>query len=412
MALALGIGLLFGIERGWKTREQHGGRRTAGLRTFVLIGLLGGVTGVLSGEAGDVVLGFVFLGFAALVAASYVVTQTGVADPDLGLTTEVAALLTFLLSALAVRGEMLLPAAIAVVAVTFMHGKKLLHRWLAGLERLELAAALQLLVISLVLLPVLPDRGFGPGAVLNPFKIWLMVVLISGLSFIGYIACKLAGPRLGLVIVGLLGGLASSTAVTLSFSRLARRSPEIGTVLVGGIAMASVVMFLRVLVLVQIFQPGLLIRLAPSTLVMAAICLACGLVLSLRRSGTASTVQRPDLADPSELATAIGFGVLLALVLLVSYLVDEWIGHDGVYAVAAVSGLVDVDAFTLSMSELSGSGGFMPSVAANAIVLAVLTNSASKLAIVIAVAGGAAARSAALVFGLVIAGGLAAWALL
>jgi uncharacterized membrane protein (DUF4010 family) len=293
-----------------------------------------------------------------------------------------------------------------------MHGKKFLHRWLAGLERLELAAALQLLVISLVLLPVLPDRGFGPGAVLNPFKIWLMVVLISGLSFIGYIACKLAGPRLGLVIVGLLGGLASSTAVTLSFSRLARRSPEIGTVLVGGIAMASVVMFLRVLVLVQIFQPGLLIRLAPSTLVMAAICLVCGLVLSLRRRTTASTVPGPDLADPSELATAVGFGVLLALVLLVSYLVDEWIGHDGVYAVAAVSGLVDVDAFTLSMSELSGSEGFLPSVAANAIVLAVLTNSASKLAIVIAVAGGAAARSAALVFGLVIAGGLAAWALL
>jgi uncharacterized membrane protein (DUF4010 family) len=407
LALALGIGLLFGIERGWKTREQHGGRRTAGLRTFVLIGFLGGISGLLSNLLGGYVLGFVFLGLAGLVAAGYVQSQRGAAAPDHGMTTEVAALLAFLLSALVVLGDMLPPVAVAVVAVTFLHGKKLLHGWVAGLDRLELAAALQLLLISLVLLPVLPDRGFGPGGVINPFQIWLMVVLISALSFFGYFACKLAGARYGLIIVGLLGGMASSTAVTLSFSRLARRSPALATTLCGGIAMASTVMFARILVLVWVFRPTLVGDLAVPVVVMALISLASAIVLSLRRS--ASTERHGiELTDPSELATALGFGALLALVLLASYLVNQWLGHQAVYGVAVVSGLVDVDALTLSMAGLAGSEGFVQQVAANAIVLAAISNSIAKFAIVATVAGGAAARTSAIFFGLLVAGGLAA----
>lgn len=406
MALALGIGLLFGIERGWKTREQHGGRRTAGLRTFALIGFLGGVAGLLSGLLGGYVLGFAFLGFAGLVAASYMQSLRSFPNPDLGMTTEVAALLAFLLSALVVLGDLLPPVAMAVVAVTFLHGKKLLHAWVANLERLELAAALQLLVISLVLLPVLPDRGFGPGGVINPFEIWLMVVFISALSFAGYFACKLAGARYGLIVVGLLGGLASSTAVTLSFARLARRSPDLATTCCGGIAMASTVMFARIMVLVWIFQPSLVGDLVFPILTMALISLASAIVLTLRR---AASVGRHglDLADPSELATALGFGVLLGLVLLASYLVNQWLGDEALYGVAVVSGLVDVDALTLSMAGLAGSQGFVQAVAANAIVLAALANSVAKFTIVLTVARGAAARLSAVVFGLIVAGGLA-----
>jgi uncharacterized membrane protein (DUF4010 family) len=406
MALALAIGLLFGIERGWKTRAYHGGRRTAGLRTFVLIGLAGGITGLLSHLLGGVVLGLAFLGFAGLVAVSYIESQRAATNPDLGITTEVAALLTFLLSALVVVGDILLPVAVAVVAVTFCHGKKFLHRWIAGLERLELAAALQLLIISLVLLPILPNKGFGPGEILNPFQLWLMVVLISGLSFVGYIACKYAGARVGLLLVGVLGGLASSTAVTLSFSRLARQSPALATTFAGGIAVASTVMFVRIFVLVWIFRPVLLADLVLPIAVMTVISLAGGVFLAFRRTDSPAARHSLELSDPSELATAVTFGVLLALVLVASYLVNEWLGQEAVYGVALVSGLADVDALTLSMAELAGRDGFALHVAANAIVVAALANTATKLFVVVSLAGGVAAKAIGAVFGLAIAGGL------
>jgi uncharacterized membrane protein (DUF4010 family) len=233
-----------------------------------------------------------------------------------------------------------------------------------------------------------------------------MVVLISGLSFVGYFASKLAGARFGLIVVGLLGGLASSTAVTLSFSRLARQSPDLANTLCGGIAMASTVMFVRILVLVGIFRPGLLDDMALPVLVMALISLISAIALTLRRTAPAQR-QGLDLADPSELATALGFGALLALVVLAAHLVNQWLGDEAVYGVAVVSGLVDVDALTLSMAGLAGSEGFAQVVAANAIVLAALANSVAKFAIVLTVARGAAARISCLVFGLIVAGGIA-----
>lgn len=407
MALALGIGLLFGIERGWKTRSQHGGKRTAGLRTFVLIGLLGGVCGLLGRISGDIVLGLTFAAFTGLVVVAYLQSLKSSTSPDLGITTEVAALLTFALAALVVRGDMLIPVVIAVVAVAFLHGKRGLHGWLGQIRRLEFAAALQLLVITLVLLPILPDRGFGPGQVLNPFEIWLMVVLISALSFTGYVACKLVGARFGLLVVGLLGGLASSTALTLSFSRLARQTPELGGALAGGIAIANTVMLARVLVLVAIFNTGLLAHVALPVAVMAVVSLVGAAVLAAISKKTAN--HEATVRDPADLATALTFGALLALVLLAAYLVHTWLGPEAVYGVALVSGLVDVDALTLSMSELADASTLTMPTAAGAIVIATLANLIAKGGIVAVVGRGEAATKTAIVFALVIVSGLVAW---
>lgn len=404
MALALGIGLLFGIERGWKTRDQHGGRRTAGVRTFVLIGLLGGVCGHLGTVFGGIAFGLTFVGFAGLVVIAYVQSLKAGPSPDLGITTEVAALLTFALAALVLNGDMLLPVVIAVVAVAFLHGKRDLHGWLGQIRRLEFGAALQLLVITLVLLPVLPDRGFGPGQVLNPFEIWLMVVLISGLSFAGYVACKLVGARFGLLVVGLLGGLASSTALTLSFSRLARQTPELGGALAGGIAIANTVMLARVLVLVSIFNADLLEHVALPIATMAGVSLVGAVVLSIISKRTEN--HEVVIRDPTDLATALAFGALLAMVLLAAYLVHTWLGPQAVYAVALVSGLVDVDALTLSMSDLAKSDTFSLSTAAGAIVVATLANLIAKAAVAAAVGKGDAAVKTAIVFAIVIASGL------
>ncbi|MEQ8193330.1 MAG: MgtC/SapB family protein, partial [Rhodospirillales bacterium] len=185
LGLALGIGLLIGIERGWQFRTEVEGGRIAGARTFTLIGLLGGVWGVLALNVHVAILGAAFLGFSALLVTAYIFNLRHSAKPDLGITTEVATLLTFALGALAVLGDMILAAAAAVVTVAVLDIKARMHGWIETITKYELDAAIKLLLISVVLLPLLPDKGFGPGQVLNPFTIWWMVVLIASLSFLG-----------------------------------------------------------------------------------------------------------------------------------------------------------------------------------------------------------------------------------
>ncbi|MCW8928485.1 MAG: MgtC/SapB family protein, partial [Gammaproteobacteria bacterium] len=210
LAVALAIGLLIGIERGWHEREAGEGRRIAGLRTFGIIGLLGAVSGLLADELGELLLAATFIAFAALVIAAHVLESRE--DRDFGMTTPVAALLTFTLGTLAALGYTAVAGATAVVTATLLGLKPLLHRWIEQMEQRELYAIFKMLMISVVLLPILPNQGYGPWQALNPYEIWWMVVLIAGISFAGYFAVKIAGSRRGLVITGLFGGLASSTA--------------------------------------------------------------------------------------------------------------------------------------------------------------------------------------------------------
>ena len=383
LALALGIGLLVGIERGWHTRDASGGLRVAGVRTFALTSLLGGIWGMLSTIVGEVILGFAFLGFTALVMLAY--RTTAKQDKDYGLTSEVAALLVFSLGAYAVLGDMAIAASAGVALAALLNLKRYLHAWIQNINRLELDGAILLLVISIVVLPVLPDQGFGPGGVLNPFKMWLMVVFIAALSFIGFIAIRKLGAGLGTLATSLFGGLASSTAVTLSFARIGRKSPKMAPILAAGIGMASAVMYLRVVVVAGTFNSALVPALIWPLGLMSGVSIVGAAWLHWRnRNMNADT--HAELPNPTDLGTAVQFGLLLGAVALFAHYGKLWIGDAGLYAVAAISGLVDVDAVTLNMAQLAG-GSLSVATATQAIMIAVAVNTAVKFAIVWAIAG-------------------------
>ncbi len=220
LALALSIGLLLGLERGWHERGAREGDRTAGIHTFALTGLLGGICGWLAHGTLPILPAAGLLALTVLLAVSYRAKLSR--DADLGLTTEIALLLTFGLGVAATLAEMAPAAAGAVVVAVLLSLKPRLHGLIDRIEHLELEALLKLALISAVILPLLPDRGFGPGAVLNPYELWWAVVIVAGLSFAGYVAIRLFGTGAGIMVTGFFGGFASSTSTTLVLSRLAR----------------------------------------------------------------------------------------------------------------------------------------------------------------------------------------------
>ncbi len=406
LGVALIIGLLIGIERGWRQRDLAEGARVAGIRSFALIGLLGGVLGAVAAVAGDVVLAMAFFGFSVLVAVAHWLRCQN--HSDLGMTTEIAEMLTFALGVMAVRVDMAAAAAASVVVVALLGAKEPLHLWLTRLQRLELGAAIKLLLISVVLLPVLPNQGFGPGEAVNPQKLWWLVVAIAGLSFLGYFAIKLAGPRLGSLLTGVFGGLASSTALTVSFSRLGRASPELQSMLAAGVAVAASTMLLRLLLIVGVIQWRLVWPLAVPIGAMAAVGYAGSLLLWAHSGGKD---HRPagetPLSNPFELGTALKFAAFLAFVLILAELAKRWLGHAGLYALAAISALADVDAISVSMANMAGHQTALQ-VAATAILLAAVVNTAVKAVLVWVLCGGAMAwRTTALAAAMVVAAGLA-----
>jgi uncharacterized membrane protein (DUF4010 family) len=352
LAVALAIGLLIGTERGWQRRETEEGQRVAGLRTFSLIGLLGGVVGVLSADGSLWLVGLVFVGLSIASATAYVVTTR--AGHDYGITSETAALATYLLSALAGTGEIALASAGAIVMALLLGYKARLHDLLGRMRREELTAGLKLLLISVVLLPMLPDRGYGPYEALNPYVIWLMVVLIAAISFLGYVAIRLFGPHRGIVFGGLFGGMASSTATTLAFSRIGARENGLAPVLAGGILLACATMIGRMMLLATLIHMPLW-----ETLLMPAAALLAATLLPIPfylRAGAGARAGDPDGTlrhNPMELKSALFFGALLAAIMLLGKLLSDWAGDAGVWLLAAASGLADVDAITLSLARMS-----------------------------------------------------------
>lgn len=384
LGLALAIGLLLGLERGWHGRSENEGERAAGIRTFALTGLLGGLSGWLSALSAPVVLVAAFLGLAALIAVGYVARLRK--DDDVGLTTEVALLLTFALGAASVLGDMAPPAAVAVVATLLLSMKARLHGWVAQMRSLELDALLRLALISVVVLPFLPNEGFGPGGALNPYELWWAVVIVAGLSFLGYLAVRLGGADLGMTLTGLFGGLASSTSTTLALARLVKGRSSLAPLAAAGIVIAGSVSFLRILLLVAIFRPALVPPLAWPMGVMAAVGLAGALSIHLLRG---DRKDRPEeiggISNPLDLKAALSFGLILAIVVLAVHYLDRWLGTGGVYVGAALSGLTDVDALTISVSNLV-EGDFTAKNGAVAIFIAASVNTVVK-GVISAIAG-------------------------
>lgn len=384
LGIALALGLLIGTERGWHERAAPEGGRVAGIRTFGLAGLLGGLIGLASLKLTVAFAGLAFAGFAGLVIVGYWQAVRNDAD-QLGMTTEVALLMTFTLGLLSTLGYPLIAAASAVIVTILLGLKPVLHAWLTRLSAGELNAALKFLLISVVMLPLLPNQGYGPWSALNPHLAWWMVVLVSGLSFMGYLSIKLAGSRRGIMLSSLLGGLVSSTAMTLSLSRYAREGRYSSNLLAAGILAASSIMFPRVLIEAAAINPTLIPALAPPMLAMALVMLAVA-VYFWRRVPNEESIHQTNLPNPFELGSALKFGLLLAVIMIMATGAEKTFGNSGLYALALAAGLADVDAITLSVAKMSLQG-LESDVARNAILIAAFTNSAVKFMLALFIGG-------------------------
>jgi uncharacterized membrane protein (DUF4010 family) len=378
LSVALAIGLVIGIERGWKLREQAEGGRAAGLRTHALSGLLGGIWGALARSAGDggaLALGLAFVAFAAAIAAFRYREMER--EKTFGATTVIAAMLAFALGALAVMGDETAAAAAGVATALLLALKAVLHEWLKRLTWEELRAGLVLLAMTVILLPLLPDRQVAYWFPVNPREVWLLTILIAALSFAGYVAIRFAGPHLGVLLSGLAGGLVSSTAVTLNMARLAREHRQRQRLFAAAIMLASAVMMLRVVVVVGIINVALLQLIALPLLLAALAQAAVAGALGNWARGD-SEVAPLALKNPFELGVVLEFGALLAVIMALTKAISAWAGSKGALALAAVSGLLDVDAISLSLARLAPDGLDADS-AAFAILVAVTANSAAKV---------------------------------
>jgi uncharacterized membrane protein (DUF4010 family) len=374
LGIALAIGLLIGLERGWRSRDRKEGMRVAGLRTYGMISLLGGLSGILAQQTNPFLMGFALLGLASvlLLAYSKSVDKFG----DFSITSIIASLITFTLGALTVFGHIMLASASAVVITSLLGFKPLLHGWLKKLEQQELYATLKLLLISVVMLPILPNQGYGPWAAFNPYHIWLMVVLIAGISYLGYFAIRIVGDQHGPVLTGALGGLVSSTGVTLNLSKLSAQNPNMGNVLAAGILTACATMFARTLLLTSVMNPALFRVLLPALLVMTIFTYFVAFLLWWNRREFRS-IEEITLENPFQLGMAVKFGAFLVVIMLLSKLLTVYFGDMGTYFLAATAGLADVDPITLSMAQMTRHG-LEVSVAAKAILIAVSVNSGIK----------------------------------
>ena len=402
--VALAIGLLIGLERGWRQRDEESGERRAGIRTYALYGLFGGLAGAAPGEW---ILPAALAGGALLIAASYL-NDTREAAPDRGMTSEAAALVTLILGGLAGQGELLIAVIGAVLTVLLLDLKRPLHRFLHLIRHDEIAAALKLLAISVLILPFLPNEDFGPGGALNPYAIWWAVVLVAGLSFAGYIAVRVFGATHGPLVFGLVGGLASSTAVTVTAARLSKGEAAHANPFAGAISLATTVMIGRVAVFLGLLAPELLAQAWLPLAAGAAASAIAGLVIGLGGKGGTSA----DLAmePPRDFWFAVIFGLVMAAIAVAVVYAERWFGDAGLFAIAAISGPFDVDAFTLSAARGAGHT-IAPGPAAQAVLLAVAVNTAGKAAIAWSLGGAALGARTGLVSAITIAAGAAAMAL-
>jgi uncharacterized membrane protein (DUF4010 family) len=380
---SLAVGLLIGLER-----ERHREAK-AGVRTFALISLLGSVCAMLGEKTGSpwlLVAGL--LAVTGGVIAAYQGAQK--AAPDAGTTTVVAAALTFCLGAAVWHGYSELVIAVAIVVTALLHYKSQLEGFSMKLTAKDMESLLQFAVLSLVILPVVPNRGFGPYGALNPYNLWLMVVLISAVSLAGYIAWRLLGGKGPVLLLGALGGLVSSTATTLVYARGARGRPALEGTAATVILLANLVVLLRLSVLAVAVEPRILPTMLP---VMAAgLAAALPLVWVTWRRGESGeggeAIEHPELTNPTDLPVALGFGVAYAVILVAAAWLNDLAGVRGVWAVALVSGLTDVDAISLSSFRLFGDGHVTAAGAVMAVVVALCSNIVVKASIVF-VAGGA-----------------------
>lgn len=386
---ALGIGLLVGLERENHQRDHQVGEEAAGIRTFAFVALIGNLLTWLPGPAMPWALMLGLAVIASLAFLSY--RRSSVCDHiDIGMTTETVLVLTYILGVLTGIGYILQATIIAIIVFTLLSYKKFLHRFSYSLSPMDIRQTIQFLIVTVVILPILPDHGYGPFGALNPQHIWLMVVLICGIGFAAYAAIKLFGHRAGLGLTGLLGGLVSSTAVTMTMSRLAESNPKLQAQCILAILLACLTMFPRVWAFTLIFSPQVAFYLVTPILLIIAVTLTTGWLL-WRKSDFSDEAKgyHPEL-NPLSLRIALGFGVFFALIMLAVHAAQHYFGDAGILGIAALSGLSDVDAITLSLIQMETP---LPlAITAQAILLASASNTAVKLGIGLSIAPPSARR--------------------
>lgn len=385
--VALFIGILVGLQREYTSdvveAQNSRSEMFAGVRTFALMSLVGSLAAMLSDISGApwIFVGII-LPLGILIAIGYFVTSW---NGSTGMTTEVAALATILTGALCYWGELVLAVALGVVVTVLLSVKVEMQRFVANLTRDDILAALKFAVITAIILPLLPNQDFGPEPfnVFNPYQIWLFVVLISGISFLGYVLMKLLRAGQGISLTGLLGGLASSTATTLSFAQRSHKNESLGASFALALMLAWIVMFARALVEVATVNVALVSRIWLPMAVTAGAGLLYGIFLYVRGL-EGGDEEEVTLTNPFELGPAITFALIYVAVLLVSRAGQTYFGDTGVYVSSIIAGLADVDAIALSMADLSTQpGGVDPATASRAIMMAALANTFTKGGIVL-----------------------------
>lgn len=367
------IGLLIGLEREHSRSKDH--KIFAGIRTFPLIGILGFLAALISSLLGPWIYAAIFIGFSGLILMAYI---SSTREGRLGGTSEITAFLVFILGTLVYWGYFLIPAIIAIIITMFLSLKIQFHTFVGKVSSDDIFATLKFAVLTIIILPLLPDRTFGPLDVLNPRLVWYMVIFISGISFIGYILIKLLGKDRGITLTGLLGGMVSSTAVAFAMSKKSVESPMHSQNFAVGILLASTMMFLRVIIIVMVINLELVSSLWIPLLVFSVV----GYTVSRVVHKKASKDNIPDIkiANPFELKSAFLFAIIFAVVIFGAKAAQVYLGSGGLILASAFAGFSSVDAIVLSLSKLS-TENLTIAVAEKAIIIALISNTIVKIMI-------------------------------
>ncbi len=378
LGMALALGFLVGIERGWKRREAPEGTRAAGLRTHAVIGLMGGVTGALIPWIGQ--LGFAALALAFAGAFVTFKVRESFKDDDISATGTIAGLLVFALGAFAMWGDLRIAAAAGVALVGLLAFKEALHEWLDKITWKELRSALLILAATLIALPVLPDRALDPWGVINPRELWLLTILVAGASFAGYVAVRILGSDVGVLAGAAAGAFVSSTVVTAELGRRVKEGETHAQIGAAGAILAAAVSLGRTIALLSITAMSALREAGPPLAAAMLVFLAAAFVLRAFDRADSGPDNSAALRSPLVLSSVAKFALFLGGVIILGRLISDAFGQAGLLPFAATAGLADVDAVTLAVASLSHSG-LESGVAARAILLAVLMNTLAKGAI-------------------------------
>ena len=399
LLVSASLGALLGLERQWSgQREKPRNEALVGARTFAVWAVLGTLCAWFSRTQHPA---FFLLGFAGMFALIALTTYRRAAhEREAGLTTGAVALVTYLLGGLVLFGQVKTAVVAAISLVVLLASKERLHALSRKFSRDDVYHALQFAAVTGIILPLVPDKPHGPYGAFNPHTIWLMVVLVSGLGFLGYVAMRIFGEGRGLAVTGLLGGLASSTATTLAMSRQSRETPATGRICALAVVLACTVMLARIAVLVGAISLPLLASLSPWLLLMAM----PGVVFSLANrasfiNGRTSPESPREVRNPLSLRVAIQFALLYALIVLVVRWANANFGGAGVYFASFLSGLTDLDAISLSLSQLAGGGGIDLHNATRALLVAAGANSLLKLGLAASLGAASMRAPVALVLG-------------